>query len=555
MSSVAAASQFESFVADFLAQYFAHNPTSGSRLGLHQYDGFLPNLAKETIERHVAELRRFQDRLGTIPANALSLEARLDYEVLEFAIKDDVCRLEERRGWERNPMFYLGYCDVSRYVKRNYAPLETRLGSAIIHMRSIPRVLAAAKANLAKSLAKPFVETAIEQYTGLNKFLSGELRSIPRQSGISLLTGEVDKATKEAVSAISRFIDFLKQERLPHVHQNFAIGSEQYARMLEYGEMVRIPLQKLLEVGLEDLNANRERLERTARKVSRSKTAVEVIRMLGKEHPTAEGLIPEAAAMLSKIRKFLISRDIISIPSEILPIVEASPPFMRTGFAMLSSAGPFEAIANESYYYITPVEADWPDNKKEQWLSRFDYNTLRDVSIHEAFPGHFVHFLHLSRVASRVRRIFRSTAFVEGWAHYCEQMMLDAGFGGNDPKLRTAQLVEALLRDVRYVVSIKMHTQGMTLDEAAKFFMENAYYEELPARKEATRGTYNPEYLAYTLGKLMIMKLRADYVKEHRTRGRRGALREFHDKLLSFGAPPIPLVRRHMLETNANKIL
>jgi uncharacterized protein (DUF885 family) len=306
----------------------------------------------------------------------------------------------------------------------------------------------------------------------------------------------------------------------------------------------------VLEVGKADLEANKAAFIETARLIDPTRDAREVAEQVSLEHPTSEGLIPETAAMLEEIRQYILGKDIISVPSEARCKVKETPEFMRWGFAFMDSPGPFEEEATDAYYYVTPVEATWSPQQAEEWLRRFNYASLRDVSVHEAYPGHFVHFLHTSaKVMSPVRKVYSSYSFVEGWAHYCEQMMVEEGYRSENHLLRFGQLSEALLRNCRYVVSIMMHTGRMTLAEGTRFFMENGFMEELPAQKEAVRGTFDPGYLNYTLGKLMLLRLREDM------KAREGAafnLKRFHDNVLALGYPPVPLVRKHLLGQQDN---
>ncbi len=286
-----------------------------------------------------------------------------------------------------------------------------------------------------------------------------------------------------------------------------------------------------------------EALRKVVREIDPAKSPAEVIRQMSQEHPSEQTLIEDTRRMLDDLRAFLVERNIVTIPTEVRPLVEETPPFARWAFAMMDTAGPFEEVATESFYYVTPPEPTWSPEQKEEWLTKFDYYTLKNVSIHEAYPGHYVHFLHLKAAPSRPARIFTSYSFVEGWAHYTEEMMVEQGIDPS-PQFRLAQILDALVRNVRYLAAIRMHTGEITVDQATRMFREHAFMEELPARKEAVRGTFDPGYLNYTLGKLMVRKLRADYQTEQ---GANFSLRKFHDTLLALGAPPLPLARKALL--------
>jgi uncharacterized protein (DUF885 family) len=376
------------------------------------------------------------------------------------------------------------------------------------------------------------------------------------------LLAEFEAANKIALAEMRNYIAWLKSERLPQADDNFALGEKNFREMMRLTEFVDLSPAQILEVGLRELKAEQQRFAEAARIIDPNQPAHEVFKAIQKEHPTAEGLLPDTRKNLEAIREFVVAHHIVTIPSDVrVKVEETPPPFRRTSFASMDSPGVFETNATEAYYYVTPTEPEWPDKQKEEWLTAFNYFTTDVVTIHEAYPGHYVQFLALkdSR-ASRLAKIVSSYAFVEGWAHYTEQMLLEEGFPAppkdslNSPspeeKLRRAKYLlaqsdEALLRACRLCCSIKMHTQGMTVDEATKFFMDNCYYEEKTARQEAVRGTFDPGYLNYTLGKLMILKLRADWKAQE---GPIYSLQRFHDELLRFGAPPLPLLRERLLK-------
>jgi uncharacterized protein (DUF885 family) len=316
--------------------------------------------------------------------------------------------------------------------------------------------------------------------------------------------------------------------------------------MLATGEGLDAPLSRIAAIGQANLEDNLARIKELAQSIAPGRSVSEIVEEIGRNHPQAQQLIPETRGMLEDIRQSLIDFDVITVPSEDRCQVIETPTYMRYAFAAMDSAGALETRATESFYYVTPVEDDWTDKQAEEWLSNFNYDTLKIISVHEVYPGHFVHHLHnrYGRELPLVNRVATAYSFTEGWAHYTEQMILETGYGEGQPKLLLTQLLEALVRNCRYMCSLRMHTEKMTLDEATKFFMENAYMAELPARREALRGTFDPGYLNYTLGKLMILKLRKDYQREQV-----GAynLKEFHDRLLSFGGPALPLLRPALL--------
>jgi uncharacterized protein (DUF885 family) len=374
------------------------------------------------------------------------------------------------------------------------------------------------------------------------------------------LMAKFKAANDRAISELLNYAAFLKDQKLPKADDDYALGRDKYAQLLECGEMVTLPIDQLLELGLRELAAKQAAFAEAARQIDPTKKPVEVFQVIQKDHPTEQNLIPDTARDLELIRKFLVDHRIISVPSKVRAEVTETPQYLRaTSFASMDTPGPFETKATEAYYYVTPPEKNWSAQQKEEWLTSFNYYTTDIVSIHEVYPGHYVQFLHLNASsATKLEKIFGSYAFIEGWAHYAEQMMVDEGFGANGPdgsaqsngsvqaaKYRLAQIDEALLRACRFCVSIKMHCQKMSVDEATRFFRDNCYYEEKPARQEAMRGTFDPEYLYYTLGKLEILKLREDYRKQQ---GTKFTLRKFHDEMLRHGAPPVRLLREVLLK-------
>jgi len=457
-------------------------------------------------------------------------------------------------------MTYANSLDVNIYIKRNFAPLENRARSVIAILNQAPQVMASARANLVDSLPRPEVETAIEQANGAADFLGKDLVAALKPVKSEALLAEFNSANQRAIAELLGYVTYLKEQKLPKADQRYALGREKYIQMLLYGEMLSLSPEQLLEIGLRELHRTQEVFADTARRIDPRRPPIEVFKVIQKDHPTEQNLIPDTARNMEMIRQFLIDHKIITLPSRVRAKVAETPQFLRaTSFASMDTPGPFETKATEAYYYVTPVEPDWPLKQKEEWLTAFNYYTTDIVSVHEAYPGHYVQFLCLNASpATRLEKIFGSYAFTEGWAHYAEQMMVDEGFGASSApisptdlkasKYRLAQTDEALLRICRLCVSIKMHCQGMDVDGATKFFQDNCYYEQKPARQEAVRGTFDPEFLYYTVGKLEILKLREDYRAQE---GSKFTLQKFHNEMLRHGAPPIRLLREVMLKDRA----
>lgn len=550
---------FRSLADEFLAGYLKWRPQIGTALGWHEYDGRITGFSPSSLAVELARLEAFDRRLNGVETNRLSPEAFYDFRILRAAVRKELFKFNERDVYRQNPMTYAGALNVNIYIKRDFAPLPQRVRSLTAILRQAPAVVAAAQANLSEELPRPFVETAIEVAQGTVDFLRKDLADALKDFREEPLRAQFDTANQRAIVEWTNYISWLKERRLPRAHERYALGRERYAQMLREGELITLSPERLLELGLRELHAMQQVFAEAARTIDPDRKPIEVFKEIQRDHPTAESLIPDTRKNLEAIRQFLVDRQILTLPSPVRARVEETPQFDRaTSFASMDTPGPFETRATEAYYYVTPVEKEWPAAQQEEWLTAFNYYTTDVVSIHEAYPGHYVQFLCLNASpATRLEKIFDSYAFVEGWAHYAEQMVLDEGFGPNMPsrvaqpdavktaKYRLAQSDEALLRLCRLCVSIQMHCQGMTVAQATKFFQENCYYEEKPARQEAIRGSFDPEYLYYTLGKLQILKLRRDYQAQE---GAAYSLQRFHDELLRHGMPPLRLLREVLLK-------
>lgn len=553
---------FAKIADDYIQGYLDWRPQIGTTLGLHQYDGKVTDFSQTSLDAELGRLQSFDRRLAELDAHQLSAQTFHDYHILRGAIKREIFSFDQMQVYSQNPMTYAGVLDVNIYIKRNFAPLEERVRSITAILNQAPRIFAAGRANLAESLPQPQIEIAIDQASGAADFLGKDLVDALKQIKDEKLMADFNTANTRAIQETRKYVTYLKEQKMPKANDHYALGREKYAKLLEYGEMMTLSPEQLLEIGLQELHRKQQVFAEAARQIDPGNKPTEVFQAIQKDHPTEQGLIPETARDLEMIRQFLIDHKIISLPSPVRAQVTETPQYLRaTSFASMDTPGPFETKATEAYYYVTPPESNWPPQQKEEWLSAFNYYTTDIVSIHEAYPGHYVQFLHLNASpANKLEKIFSSYAFVEGWAHYAEQMMVDEGFGASASpspareqqvkaaKYRLAQTDEALLRVCRLCVSIKMHCQGMTVDEATKFFQDNCYYEQKTARQEAMRGAFDPEYLYYTLGKLEILKLREDYRKQE---GANFTLEKFHDQLLRHGAPPVRLLREVLLKDHS----
>src|SRR6478672_932040 len=472
--------EFEAVAEEYVKTYLAAHPLQGTALGFHEYDGKISDYSRLALDAELSRLRRFDDRLAKFDPAKLSPRQSIDFRILQAAVKRDLFEMQDMSVFERNPMVYARAGDVNVYIKRNFAPLEDRVRSLVAIESQIPNILIAARTNLNEKLPKPFVELAIQIARGSADFLKKDL--VAAVSGVKdeQLRAAFQEANRKAANALNDYAAWLEREKLPKASLDFALGDEKFKRFLAQTELVDLSPQKILEIGMAQLKAEQDAFAEAAKKIDPNKSPIEVFKQIQSEHPAPDKLIPDVAKDLDKIRKYVLTRRLVSIPSDVRAKVKETPQYLRaTSFASMDTPGPFEKRANEAYYYVTPTENDWPEKQKEEWLTAFNYYTSDVVSIHEAYPGHYVQFLCLNASpASKVEKIFGSYAFVEGWAHYCEKMMLDEGYGSSTnstpseddvkraAKYRMAQADEALLRLCRLCVSIKMHTQNMSIDEA-----------------------------------------------------------------------------------------
>jgi uncharacterized protein (DUF885 family) len=536
--------------AEYLRGYFAFYPSEATALGMHEFDAALEARDVDTVAREVRRLRAALATLARVPEWRLSAEARYDYLVLQSHARAELLELEDVRMWQRNPNVYnqLLASGVDNILKRDYAPISARLDALVSRERQIARLLADARANL-QNPPRIYTETAIAQVGGSIDYFRTIVPQMFERAGGGRLPAarraEFETTNEAVVSALTTFRDWLRAELLPRSNGDYAIGAENYRRKLLYEEMVETPLAQLIREGERELRRTQNEMRAVAEEIAPGRALADVIRSLGREHPSAEGLVGETRAELNRIRAFVRTQGILTPPaSENLQVAETPEYARSTSFASMDTPGAFERVATEAYYYVTPPDPAWDARRKEEHLSFYNRYSLPIVSIHEVYPGHYYQLLAARRSPSRVRAVFGAGSFIEGWAHYAEQMMLDEGFGGNNPKLRLAQLQAALSRLCRYLVGLRMHTAGMTYEAGVEFFMREGYMERANAEREARRGTLDPTYLIYTLGKMEILKLREEY---RRRAGASFRLGEFHDRLLAYGSPPVKILRMALL--------
>jgi uncharacterized protein (DUF885 family) len=536
--------------------YFAYQPTQGTSAGYHQYDTKLEDFSIATVNAEIAALEKFEKRFQQMRTRASFDQAtRGDCDIVLGNIRSTLLNLQTIRPWEKNPDFYSTLLTNGAFtiMERKFASPDDRLRSLVARERSIPALLDEARVNL-KNPPHIYTEIAIEQLPGIIHFFENDVPAAFADAKDSALKEEFAHTNSRAIEALNSYLDWLKTDLLLRSNGDFRIGADTFSKKLQYDEMVDLPLDKLLEIGWADLRKNQAHFSQVAKELEPDKEPRAVVDELGAMHPAPDKLIATFTATFDGLVGFIQAHHIVTIPSDVRPIVEETPPFMRaTTFASMDTPGPFEKRATEAYFNVTLPDPSMTPAQVEGFMHSFNIGTVISTAVHEAYPGHYVQFLWVPQAPSRVRKLLGATTNVEGWAHYCEQMMLDEGYGqpGQGAKdereakfLRLGQLQDALLRNARFIVGIEMHTGKMSFDEAVDFFQKEGYQSKESALVEAKRGTADPTYLYYTLGKLEIMKLREDLRKKQ---GSDFLLEEFHNNFLRQGFPPVKIVREALL--------
>ena len=550
--------QFAKVSEEYFSQvYFRYAPSTATADGIHSYDGRLEDYSRKSIEAEIAALKNFERRIEAIQPDdsRANFVPRSDREIVLANIRSQLLTLETIRPWQKDADTYSSTCANGVFVlmERNFAPVDDRLRAAIARERQMPALLAAARVNL-QHPPRVFTEIAIEQLPNIIHFFQNDVPEAFAGAHDLGLKAQFAMTNAAVVSGLSDYLNWLKTDLLPRSHGDFRIGADAFREKLEYDEMVDIPLDKLLQIGWADLRKNQAQFKQVAAELDPGKDPRAVLLELDEVHPAPDQLIPAFRNTFASLIAFIRSHHIVTIPSEVEPVVEETPPFMRaTTTASLDPPGPFETHSTTAYFNVTLPDPNWTPAEVNGYMHSFNIGTVISTAVHETYPGHYVQFLWLPQAPSKVRKILGANTDIEGWAHYCEQMMLDEGYGqpGAGAKneresrlLRLGQLQDALLRDARFIVGIEMHTGHMTLAQAEVFFQQEGYQSKEVAVVETKRGAGDPTYLYYTLGKLEIMKLRADMKKRE---GAAFSLEKFHDDFLRQGFPPIKIIREAML--------
>jgi uncharacterized protein (DUF885 family) len=558
--ATAAADQAFAHLAD---QYFDQfmlptNPSAATSYGIHKYDGKLEDYSRAGIDAEVAALKTWESRVAAVDPSSLSLYVRGDRDLVLDNIRSTLLTLQAIRPWEKNPDFYSSGITSSAFtlMERKFAPPETRLRDLISREKQMPAALLAARANL-KNPPKIYTEIALEQLPGLIKFFQHDVPSAFADVHDAELNKQFAASNGAVIKALDDYQAWLKKDVLPVSHGDFRIGAKVFREKLEYDEMVDLPLDKLIAIDEANMKANQAEFAKVAKELDPTKTPREVLAELAADHPAPGKILDTFRATFDSLIGFIDSHHIITIPSTVRPTLEETPPFMRAiTFASMDTPGPYEDKATTAYFNVTLPDPSWSKQRTDEFMAQFSYPVITSIATHEAYPGHYIQFLWMHKMHDRVRKLLGANTNVEGWAHYCEQMMLDEGLAQyefpHDRRqqllLKLGQLQDALLRNARFIVGIKLHTGQMTMPQAVDFFVKQGYQSRAVGEVETKRGTSDPTYLYYTLGKLEILKLRADVQKRE---GAKFNLEQFHDDFMQHGFAPIKIVRREMLHDDS----
>jgi uncharacterized protein (DUF885 family) len=541
-----ASEPFPHFVDDYLAYLHEALPSYAGLDGVHAHDDLLEDLSRQAIDAHVRTLSGFGRRLHQIDPSLLTRVEQVDHPIVAAGIEARMYELEVIRSWERNPQIYAEIIGSSLAGQAlfAYAPEAERARRVVSKLRQVPRLVQAARDNI-KDCPGIFVKVGLESWRGTLRFIEADL---PRAfSGLDdpHILGDLADTSTEAATAIKSYLDYLETDLAPRAKASFRLGRERFEQKLKLEDGVAISSDRLLAIALRELSAVQEEFRKVAGRLNGG-DPIEAWRRAKEQHPAPGQLISVAEAQVGELEEFLRTQDLVSLPDSEPVVVAPSPDFYRWAFASMWTPGPFESKPSRAYYYLTDVDRTWSPDRQKEHLRDFNIPTLWNISIHEVYPGHFLHFRHLRQVESKVRKstLFAPASFVEGWAHYCEHMMVEAGFRRGDVTIRIGQLAEALVRLARFVVAIRLHCEDLSVEQGMRFFRDEAFLEETTARREAERGTFDPTYLVYSLGKLMMLKLRRDYKEQQ---GGRYSLRAFHDAVLSQGSAPFWALRRLLL--------
>ncbi len=542
------------FVDDLLGYLHETHPTQATFDGVHAHDDLLEDVSRHGIEHELRALTGYLRRLEEIDRDGLTVVEALEHRMLAGHLRSRMFDLEEVRTWEKNPQFYADLIASSLATQTlfAYAPPAERARRALSKLRQTPRVIQAARDNV-KEPPGIFVKVGIEAMRGALTFIDEDLpRAFSSVDDLHLL-GDLADAQAEASQAVGAYLQYLEDEVAPKARGSFRLGRDKFEQKVRLDEGIGLPVERLLAIATRELEATQQAFKALAGRGNGGDPLAAWAKTKS-AHPGPGDLIRVGREQLEELKTFVERQGLVTIPPAEPITVAPTPEFYRWSFASMWTSGPFETKPSRAFYYLTDIDPSWSHERQLEHLRDYNFPTLWSISIHEVYPGHFLQSQHARKVASKARKstLFAPASFVEGWAHYCEQMMIEAGFGRNDAAVKLGQLAEALIRLVRFIVGIKLHTEDLSVEQGVRLFRDEAYMEEASARREAERGTFDPTYLVYTVGKLMLLKLRQDYKQQE---GKAFSLKTFHDTLLGHGTAPIWLHRKLMLTDDNGDLL
>jgi uncharacterized protein (DUF885 family) len=542
------------FVNDLLGYLYEAHPTYATLDGVHAHDDLLEDLSRSAVEANGHALSGYLRRLLDINPNGLTDVERLEHRMLASHLRARMFELEEVRTWEKNPQYYADILasSLASQALFTHAPVAERARRVLSKLRQTPRFMQSARDNITDPPGI-FVKVGLETLKGALTFIEHDLpRAFSSLDDLHLL-GDLADAQAEASQAVKTYIGYLEDDMAPRARGSFRLGRDRFEQKVKLDEGISLPVDRLLAIATRELKATQEAFKSLAGRMNGG-DPLQAWSRTKATHPAPGELVTVGREQLDELRTFLERQSIVTLPEGEPITVASTPDFYRWSFASMWTPGPFESKPTKAYYYLTDADPSWPEERQREHLRDYNYPALWSISIHEVYPGHFLHYQHLRRVESKLRKsiMFSPASFVEGWAHYCEEMMIEAGFGRENPGVKLGQLAEALIRLVRFIVGIKLHAADLSVEQGVRLFRDEAYMEEASARREAERGTFDPTYLVYSVGKLMLLKLRRDYKQQV---GKAFSLRTFHDTLLANGTAPFWLHRHLMLGADNGDVL
>ncbi len=542
--------EWPGLVNEWIESDLKANPAFAVIQGRHEYDGLLADWSDAGLAAEIARLKSWQSKVAAIDAAALSDRQKFERDYMLAVLDGNLFWLETADWPHKNPSWYSTWIDPSVYLDRPYADLATRMKAYTKWASNVPTATAAIKANLRGSLPRAFIDIGTNTFGPLADFLRKDVVTVFRDAGDEAARAEFTRANEAAATAFADLDRHLETLR-PSQTENVAMGPDLFARMLYATERVNTPIDKLEAIGRADLERNKQALADACRKFAPGKTITECVAKEEASKPEGGDFVADARQQLVDLKRFIVDHRVVTIPGEEEARVKEAPAYRAQNSAYIDNAGPFEKNM-PSFFNIAAPDPKWPKAKQLAYIN--GKANLLFGSVHEVWPGHFLQFLHSNRSPSMFGKLYVGYAFAEGWAHYAEEMMWDEGLGAGDPEIHVGQLTNATLRNVRLLSAIGLHTKGMTLEQAKTMFLEDGNQDEGNAEQQAARGAYDPAYLNYTMGKLMILRLRDDWCKARGTPGDKACWHDFHDSFLSYGGPPIPLVRGAMMGSSPQSV-